>query len=79
MELVYTDLGPIKRAAKGGNVYVSKFTDNFTRMKEILRLKSQGQAVDSLRVYSQAVAAPLGLRIQRVRADKGKEYTSSAF
>ena len=52
MELVYTDLGPIKRAAKGGNVYVSKFTDDVTRMNKIFLLKSKDQAVESLSLYS---------------------------
>ena len=77
MELVYTDLtGPIKPAAKGGYVYASKFTDDFARMNEIFLLKSKDQAVDSLRLYSQTVAVPLGLRIQRIR---GTEYTSSDY
>ncbi|CAN0374371.1 unnamed protein product, partial [Laminaria digitata] len=40
MELVYTDLmGPITPAAKGGYTYISKFTDDFSRMKEIFLLK----------------------------------------
>ena len=77
VELVYTDrMGPIKPAAKGGYVYVSMFTDDF-RMKGIFLLKSKDQAVDSLRLYSQIVAAPLGLRIQRVRTDKGQPSEQS--
>ena len=40
-ELVYTDLlGPITPAALGGYKYVSKFTDDFSRMIEIFALKS---------------------------------------
>ncbi len=80
MELVYTDLmGPITPAAKGGYLYVAKFTDDFTRMKEIFLLKSKAEAVDSLHLCNNTVAVPLGLRLQRLRADKGGEYTSQGF
>ena len=72
-------MGPIKPAAKGGYVYFSTFTDDFTRMKEIFLLKSKDQAVDSLCLYTQTVAIPLGFRIQRVRADKRTKCISSAF
>ena len=41
--------------------------------------KNKGQDVDSVRLYSQTVVVSLGLSVQRVRADKGTEYTSSAF
>lgn len=42
MELVYTDLmGSITPTAKGGYTYTSKFTDDFSRMKEIFLLKSR--------------------------------------
>ena len=77
MELVYTDLmGPITPAARGEYKYVSKFTDDFSRMKEIFLLKSKNEAVDSLHLYNKTVAVPLGLRIQRLRCDKGGEYIS---
>ena len=80
MELVYTDLmGPITPAARGGYKYVSKFTDGFSRMKEIFLLKSKAEAVNSLHLYNMTVAVPLGLRIQRLRCDKGGEYTSKEF
>lgn len=48
MELVYTDLmGPITPAAKGGYLYVAKFTDDCTRMKEIFLPNSKAEAADS--------------------------------
>ena len=80
MELVYTDLmGPIKPAAIGGFLYVSKFTDHFSRMKEIFLLKTKADAVDSLHLYNKTVSVPLGLRVQRLRTDKGGEYTGEVF
>ncbi|CAN0317868.1 unnamed protein product, partial [Scytosiphon promiscuus] len=80
MELVYTDLmGPITPAAKGGYTYISKFTDDFSRMKEVFLLKSKAEAIESLHLYNMTVAVKLGLRIQRLRADKSGEYISKEF
>ena len=75
--LVYTDLmGPITPTAKGGYLYVAKFTDDYIRMNGIFLLKSKAEATFSLHLYNKTVAVPLGLRVQRLRANKGGEYTS---
>ena len=80
MQLVYTDLmGPFTPAAKGGYRFVSKFTDDYSRMKEILLLKNKTEAAESLHQYNMTVAAPLGLRIENLRCDKGGEYTGQEF
>lgn len=39
-------------------MYVSKFTEEFTRMKEILLLESKNEAVDFLRFYSRSRGRP---------------------
>ena len=42
MQLVYTDnMGPITHAAKGGYRCACKFTDDFSRMKEIYLLRNK--------------------------------------
>ena len=80
MELVYTDLmGSITPAAKGGYTYISKFTDDFSRMKEIFPLKSKTEGIESLHLFNMTVAVKLGLRIQHLRGDKGGEYISKEF
>ena len=80
MQLVYTDLmGPFTPAAKGGYRFVSKFTDDYSRMKEIFLLKNKTEAAESLHQYNMTVAAPLGLRIEHLRCDKGGEYTGQEF
>ena len=80
MQLVYTDLmGPFTPAAKGGYRFVSKFTDDYSRMKEISLLKNKTEAAESLHQYNMTVAAPLGLRIENLRCDKGGEYTGHEF
>ena len=80
MQLVYTDLmGPFTPAVKGGYRFVSKFTDDYSRMKEIFLLKNKTEAAESLHQYNMTVAAPLGLRIENLRCDKGGEYTGQEF
>lgn len=73
-ELVYTDLtGAITPAAKGVYTYISKFTDGFSRMKKILVLQSKTGAIKSLHLYNMTAIVRLGLRSQRLRAEKGGE------
>ena len=80
MQLVYTDLmGPFTPAAKGGYRFVSKFTDDYSRLKEIFLLKNKTEAAESLHQYNMTVVAPLGLRIENLRCDKGGEYTGQEF
>ena len=72
MELVYTNLmGPITPAARGGYKYVAKFTDDYSRMKEIFLLKTKQDTAESIHLHNMTVATPLGLRIQRLRSDGG--------
>ncbi|CAN0421336.1 unnamed protein product, partial [Laminaria digitata] len=48
-------------------------------MKEIIVLKSMTEAIESLHLYNMTVAVKIGLRIQRLRADKCGEYISKEF
>ena len=80
MQLVYINLmGPFTPAAKGGYRFVSKFKDDYSRMKEIFLLKNKTEAAESLHQYNMTVVAPLGLRIENLRCDKGGEYTGQEF
>ena len=80
MQLIYTDLmGPFTPPVKGGYRYVSKFTDDYSRMKEVYLLRNKSEAAESLHQYNMTVAAPLGLRIEIVRCDKGGEYIGKEF
>ena len=80
MQLIYTDLmGPFTPPAKGGYRYVSKFTDDYARMKEVYLLRNKSEAAESLHQYNMTVAVPLGLRIEIVRCDKGGEYIGKEF
>ena len=71
MQLIYTDLmGPFTPPAKRGYRYVSKFTDDYSRMKEVYLLKNKSEATESLHQYSMTMVVSLGLHIEIVRCDK---------
>ena len=79
-QLVTTDLmGPLSPPALGGFRYVSKFLDQLTKWNEVFLLKEKNSAVDTVQLYNQAVIIPSGLRLERLRADKGGENTGAAF
>ena len=78
--LVLADLmGPISPPALGGFQYVSKFVDQQTKWKEIFFIKAKSNAIDTLKLFNQALPIPTGLRLERPRGDRGTEYTARAF
>ena len=72
-------MGPFRPPAKGGYRYVSKFTDDYSRMKEVYLLRNKSEAAESLHQYNMTVAVPLGLRIEIFRCDKGGKYVGKEF
>ena len=80
MQIIYTDLmGPFTPPAKGGYRYASKFTDDYSSMKDVYLLRNKSEAAESLHQYNMTVAVPLRLRIEIVRRDKGGEYVGKEF
>ena len=79
-DATYTDLmEPFTPPAKGGYRYVRKFTDDYSRMKEVYLLKNKSEAAESLHQYNVTVPVPLGLRIEIVRFDKSGKYIGKEF
>ena len=79
-QLVTTDLmGPLSPPALGRFRYVSNFLDQLTKWNEVFLLKEKNSAVDTVQLYNQAVVIPSGLRLERLRADKGGENRGEAF
>ena len=79
-QVVTTDLmGHLSPPALGGFRYVSKFLDQLTKWNEVFLLKEKNSAVDTVQLYNQAVVISSGLRLERLRADKGSENTGAAF
>ena len=84
LELVYADLsGPISPASGAGNSYVAsyvaKFTDHHTRLKSVYFLSKKTEAIEALINYTQDVVIPSGHRLQRLRWDRGGEYTGLEY
>ena len=77
---VYTDLiGPVSPVAKGGYMYVSKFTDELTRYKAFYLIRSKTEAIDTLVRFVEDLAIPYGRRVVRLRSDGGGEYRAGYF
>eukprot|EP00752_Nemacystus_decipiens_P002765 g2583.t1 len=77
---VYTDvIGPVSPVAKGGYMYVSKFTDEVTRYKAFYLIRSKTEAIDTLVRFVQDLAIPYGRRVVRLRSDGGGEYRAGYF
>ena len=77
-ELVYTDLaGSFKQNELDGLQYISRFTDHHTRRKAVYPIRSKDKTIDTLSYLTTSYL--LGLRMQRLRCDKGGEYTAGCF
>ena len=78
LQLVTTDLvGPITPTALGGYKYMAKFPDHYSRLKVVYFIKAKSEALSPLVKFIQDVAIPLGLRVHRLRSDRGGEYILS--
>ena len=68
-------MAPIKLAARGGIACI--VTGNFIKMKEVFLLKSKSDPPTLSTDIARPVAVRLGLRIQRLRADKCGKLVSN--
>ena len=59
--------------------YVTKISDEYTKWTETYLLKSKHDALSSFQVFVQSVVIPSGFHVERLRADKGGEFTSKEF
>ena len=77
---MYTDLlGPVSPPALGGFRYVSKYTDQHSKWKEVFMIKEKSDAVSSLQQFVQTMEISRDLRIERHRTDRGGGYTAGHF
>ena len=80
LALIFTDfIGPVSSPTIGGHRYVSKFADVFAKWKKVYLTTSISKAVETLRLFVQSLAIPMGLRVQRLRSDRGTEYNARHF
>ena len=52
---------------------------NTQKGKDIFLINEKTQTVDSLELFNKGLVIPTGVRLNRLKADKGTEFTSSAF
>ena len=68
-------MGQFTPEALGGCKYVSKISDEHTRWTEIYLLMSKDGALHAF----QSIVIPSGVRVERLRSDKGGEFISNHF
>ena len=72
-QLVFTDItGQFTPEALEGYRYVSKISDEHTRWTEIYLHKSEDGAPHAFQSFAQSMVIPSGVRVERLRADKGE-------
>ena len=65
-------MGQFTPEALGGYKFVSNISDEHTRWTEIYLLKSKDGALHAFQSFVQSMVIPSGVRVERLRADKGK-------
>lgn len=80
LNLVHSDiLGPISPATKSGMKYIISFIDDHSRFTKLYLLKSKDQAFEAFKQYKALMENKLGVKIQKLKSDRGGEYSSTAF
>ncbi|CAN0101383.1 unnamed protein product, partial [Sphacelaria rigidula] len=79
-QLVMTDLmGSIMPEALGGFKYVCKISDENTRWTEIYLEKTNNGTLHTFQSYIQSMIILGGVRVERLRSDKGGEFIGNEF
>jgi len=80
LQLIHTDIaGPQRTSYLNGSHYYAIFIDDFTRMCWIYFLKHKSEVAELFWKFKARVENESGCKIQTLRSDNGKEYTSEAF
>lgn len=80
LQLVHTDVGgPQRTPSLQGSRYYILFIDDFTRMCWIYFLKFKSEVAGVFWKFKKMVENLSGCKIQILRSDNGKEYTSAEF
>ena len=80
LQLIHTDMaGPLKTPSLKGSRYYILFIDDFTRMCWIFFMKYKSEVVEIFWKFKKNVENQSRCRIQAIRSDNGKEYTSLEF
>jgi transposase InsO family protein len=79
-EEIHSDLwGPSPISTIGGRKYYISFTDDYSRYTSLDLLKYKDEALSAYKGFAAWVQNQLGVRIKRLRSDRGGEYTGHEF
>jgi transposase InsO family protein len=77
---VHTDLwGPSPVPSLGGRAYYVTFTDDYSRFTKLIILWSKDQTLDAYKSFAAWAQTQKGVKIKRLRSDRGGEYTRNDF
>jgi Integrase core domain len=77
---VHTDLwGPSPVPSLGERGYYVTFSDDYSRFTKLTILRSKDETLDTYKSYAAWVLTQKGIKIKRLRSDRGGEYTGNAF
>jgi GAG-pre-integrase domain len=75
LELVHTDLcGPMDTSSLGESRYFLLFIDDFSRMNWVYFLQTKVEAFECFKKFKAMVETQSGLKIKKIRSDRGGEY-----
>jgi hypothetical protein len=80
LQLIHTNIaGPQRTPSLNGSLYYAIFIDDFSRMCWIFFLKHKSEVAQVFWNFKARVENESGCKIQILRSDNGKEYTSNSF
>jgi len=80
LQLVHSDLGgPMSEPLRGGALYFSTFTDDFSRWTAVVFLQRKSDLLSEYKKWLTKAQLHTGTKIKVLRSDNGGEYVSNAF
>jgi transposase InsO family protein len=77
---IHTDLwGPSPTLSLGGRKYYVTFTDDCTHYMKLDILRTKDQAFDAYKQFAAWADTQHGIKVKRLRSDRGGKYTGNAF
>ena len=78
LELVHMDVcGPMQVTSEGDAKYLATFTDDYSRLSEVVTLKQKSGVAGAVRTTMARWETQTGNRVKAVRTDRGTEYVNT--
>ena len=80
LELVHMEVcGPFQVTSEGNAKYLATFTDDFSRLSEVLPLQQKSAVAQAVRTTMARWETQTGNRLKAVRTDRGTEYVNKGL